>query len=157
MLLANGKAISRFTNTFTRPETVLKDTAGTDYNFYNMGSSAQYYTYIFSSMTIVVGSGNTAPDVFDYAMDNQIDTLTVIASNGTNNNSTGSYANNYIGVFSKTFENNTESDIVVSEVGIMSASNLGTPYDKYFLLARDVIEPVTIAPGETYTFTMRIG
>lgn len=159
MLTANGKAICKITNGITRPSyTYLIPDEGDVQTFFNSGGNVQYFTELLSNMHIVVGSGNTAPTSSDKAMESEVTDLTVISTTGTNDGSNASYEQDYIAIFSRTYRNDTESDIVISEVGIQHyghASN-ASPLAN-FLIARDVIDPVTIAPGEAYTFTMYIG
>jgi hypothetical protein len=79
--------------------------------------------------------------------------LTVL--NRTREGSNGDYHQDYIGIFNTTYRNDTENDIVISEVGIIGSKDSGTDA---VLIARDVLAtPVTIAPGEAYTFAMYIG
>ena len=159
MLTANGKAVCKITNTVTRPGyTYLIPDEGDVQTFFNSGGNVQYYNELLDGMHIVVGSGNTTPTSSDKAMDSEVTDLTVLSTTGTNNNDNASYEQDYIAIFSRTYRNDTESDIVISEVGIQHyghASN-SAPLAN-FLIARDVISPVTIKPGEAYTFTMYIG
>lgn len=159
MLTANGKAICKITNGITRPNyTYLMPDEGDVQIFFNSGGNVQYFTELLAGMHIVVGSGNTAPTSSDKAMDNEVTDLTIVSTTGTNNSDNASYEQDYIAIFSRTYRNDTESDIVISEVGIQYYGHCSnTSPLANFLLARDVISPVTIKPGEAYTFTMYIG
>jgi hypothetical protein len=159
MLTANGKAICKITNAITRPNyTYLIPDEGDVQNFFNSGSNVQFFNEMLAGMHIVVGSGNTAPASSDKALESEVTDLTVITTNGTNTADAASYEQDYIAIFSRTYRNDTESDVVISEVGVQCyahCSNVAPLAD--FLFARDVISPVTIKPGEAYTFTMYIG
>ena len=60
---------------------------------------------------------------------------------------------NFILTASTTYQNTTDQDITIQELGIFLEKTDGTS----FLLARQVINPVTLEPGKTYTFTMTVG
>ena len=51
-----------------------------------------------------------------------------------------------------TYKNSTNNPITVSEIGWMTSYDGNT-----YLLARNVIDPVTIEPEKTYTFSLQIG
>lgn len=72
-----------------------------------------------------------------------------------------SYTNNAISngytevVLTQSATNNTEEDITVNEIGVFRANSENSTEPK-LLVTRNVIEPVTIKPGETKTFTIKI-
>lgn len=153
MLTANGKALCKlnsydqrsgssritFLNT-SNTETTRVDAAG---------SNPESVTYFLNTLKLCVGTGSDAPASSDYTMTNMDAGLTVL--NRTREGSNGDYHQNYIGIFNATYRNDTENDVTISEVGIVGTGN------DTILLAREVIDPVTIAPGEAYTFAMYIG
>lgn len=109
---------------------------------------------------IVLGSGNNDPTLNDYCIEDEIEGLTVISSVIPNRDSSGTlpYDNNYILSATLTVKNNTNNPIVVKEVGYYAYFDSSCWGDnKYYMVARDVITPVTIAVGKTYTFSMTIG
>ena len=94
-------------------------------------------------ISIVVGSGDVAPTYDDYKMGNPLDLSTVTQSYSTNGG---------VMTFVKTFKNDSGSEVTVKEVGLF-----GTPenYGCCVVLTRTVLSsPVTIANGETKTFTV---
>lgn len=158
MLTANGKAICKINNITTHSNPTFINDGGEERAFVTSGSDTQRLLSLLSDMSIAVGGGATAPVYSDLDLESEIDSLTVVNSTGTNDDSAATYTQNYIAIFTKTYKNETESDVVVSEVGIKASGspNNFTPVSD-FLFARDVISPVTIKPGEAYTFTMYIG
>ena len=147
MLTANGKALSKFTNSYSRGSTTFMFTDGT-----TGARSTGGLTQIFTSMKLCVGTGSATPASTDYAITNADAGLTVVTRTGTNDGTAASYTQDYIGIFSVTYRNDTASDITVSEVGLIGSSNSAD-----ILLARETFTPVTIEPGDSYTFTMYIG
>lgn len=166
MLTANGKALCKINNMAARANNdtnngmTLKTiegvdvhvTTGIDYNFNSFMPSLKLYA----------GSDNTPVVDTDYKFNNgNLDNLglTDIFRSGTNDATLPSYTQNYIAIFNCTFRNDTENDIVVNEIGIIgNAKGPSTSKPNAFaLIARDVIDTITIAPGEAYTFTMYIG
>lgn len=148
MLTANGKALCKINNVASRSNPTLKTIGGTDVGIGNLNN-------FMPSLKLYAGSNNTPVADTDYEFNNGNPdnlSLTVMTASGTNDGTIPSYTQNYIAIFSCTFRNNTENNIIVSEVGIMGIWN-----GAFILIARDVIDPVTIAPGEAYTFTMYIG
>lgn len=94
-------------------------------------------------ISIVVGSGDVAPTYDDYKMGNPLDLSTVTQAYSTNGG---------VMTFVKTFKNDSGSEVTVKEVGLF-----GTPENDgcCVVLTRTVLNtPVTIANGETKTFTV---
>lgn len=108
----------------------------------------------YSRRKLSVGDNDTLPSKEDYTIHTtnltQISTVTVPTGSGDSQtyeaNTHGSYT-------STTFTNNTAESIVIKEVGLICA--IGSSTTQECLFAREVIEPVTIQPNETYTFTMK--
>ena len=94
---------------------------------------------------IIVGSGTTTPTEDDIKLENQIN-LTVSVNIQSNGNK------NYLKTITTTYLNETDSDVVISEIGLVIYYS-----GNYFLLGRIVLdESVTIAVGDTYSFTYTI-
>lgn len=147
MLTANGKALLKWTGGgYSFPDFRFKSINGEDFT-----TNSSTYATIRVNASLHVGTGSDTPTSADYHLTNKDANLTVIAQSSTINNS-GVYSEDYIAIFTKTYRNNTDSDVIVTEIGV--ESNDGT---NYALMARDVFDPVTIAPGEAYTFSMYIG
>ena len=162
MLTANGKALCKINNSPTKPNSMI--VKAIDGNNVTIQNSGEYiYGALMSSLKLRVGSNTIPVTDMDYQFNNgNLNDLglTVLQTTGTNDNSSPSYTQNYIAIFSRTFRNDTENDITVSEIGIIGQGDLESSTliaDRFILIARDVIDPVTIAPGEAYTFTMYIG
>lgn len=107
---------------------------------------------------LVPGSGTTAPTASDYCAENEITELTETGS-GTDFSSktavTYEMPYHFLTV-TRTFRNDTDSNITVAEICFYGKpTNNGG--QKYAMLAREVISPVVIAPGESYSFSLTIG
>lgn len=112
----------------------------------------------FATLALYAGTGNTPVTSSDYAITNPNAGLTVVMRTNTfnENNKNPDPSQDYIGIFTVTYRNDTESDITVSEMGLIG--NFPNVSIWYVLAARELLEtPITIAPGEAYTFTMYIG
>jgi hypothetical protein len=152
MLLANGKACRRITNNGGINSVTMKDMDGVDVTY-----NPAYFSTFCSSLQLYVGTGKDEPTVNDYSITDIDAGLTTVIYTGTNNTANASYTENYIGVFTKTYRNDTDEDVTVSEVAIMGYGEYPGNIRRKAIIARDVISPVTIKPGEAYTFTMYIG
>ena len=158
MLTKNGKAMLKINNDTSRSSSMtLINTSGT--NVTAQDSNNHAVSQLFSRAELAVGTGSTVPSSSDYSITNEDAGLTTVTKTGTNDSATPSYTQDYIANFSKTYRNDTESDITINEVAIVTK-----PLDIYgnpqfeVVIARDVLStPVTIAPGEAYTFGMYIG
>lgn len=96
---------------------------------------------------IILGTGTTPPTYSDYKMENYNTGLTY------SNAAVSWSAPNFILTESAT--NNTDANIIVSEVGVFGTDETSNTYQR-ILYTRSLIEPVTIKPGETKTFTVKI-
>ena len=96
---------------------------------------------------IILGTGTTPPTYEDYRMENSNTGLTY------SNPSFSWSAPNVIITESAT--NNTDANIIVSEVGVFGMYDTSATYQR-ILYTRSLIEPVTIKPNETKTFTVKI-
>lgn len=144
MINKNGKALLKINNSNSRVVGNYKIADGTEIT---LGGSS-----IFGNIALYVGSGTTEATIDDYNLESEDSDLSVISKSGTDDSSNADYNQNYIASYSGTFKNNTENDITISEIGIMATTSWGK-----ILFAREVIEPVVIAPQKTYTFSMTIG
>ena len=118
-------------------------TATFDNNCPTTRTAMGYSKKPLDKISVVVGSGDVAPTYDDYKMGNPLNLSTVTQSYST----TGG-----VMTFVKTFKNNSGSEVTVKEVGLF-----GTPgdYNCCVVLTRTVLSsPVTIANGETKTFTV---
>lgn len=150
MLTGNGKGLLVINDSNTRPTSGRWHRNTGDYDNFSSGSSVNI---MIQRLALHVGTGTSAPDVSNIGLTNRGAGLTVINRTGTNVSQSIEPTADRIGVFTVTYKNNTESDITVTEVGLCSDVD-----SWYVLFARELLEtPVTIAPGEAYTFTMYIG
>lgn len=101
-------------------------------------------------LAIAIGSGTTTPTINDYKMENAI-TSNLNTAGATRN--TVADPSSSIVTLTQPITNTGESSITVSEVGVFGAYVADGPC---ILLARDVINPVTIAPNESKTFVVTI-
>lgn len=118
-------------------------------------------SYPYNSLR--VGTGTTEPTADDYCLETENTSLTLVSASAT-----GGYTNDNISegnsakTIVATYINNTEEAVTISEVGYFiehaESYNLdGTNRtNRNFLMAREVIDPVEIGAGETYTFTFVI-
>lgn len=153
MLTKNGKMVCHINNTNNR----LSDTTHgyNDQNTYCTLSISEFTAFL-NSLYLAVGTGTSEPNASDYKITNADIGLTVI--NRTNTlNSQGDAVQDYIAIFTTTYRNDTSEDIIATEVGILGTMpRYGSSSGG--IIARDVFStPVTIAPGESYTFSMYIG
>lgn len=162
MLTKNGKVL--FTQTtdsssYKEKDRSFKNTGGTMQGIDSAGyGTGKNLLNLISRMRIDVGSGTAEPTVNDYCLEQIIDSLTVVGSANSGNRAP-SYQDNYIHSCSRTYKNNTNDAITVSEIGLVSVLPQKSSSTSYgpFLFAREVITPVTIQPGATYTFSITVG
>ena len=108
-------------------------------------------------ITLIVGNGITPATINDIKIESQIKTLTPISSSVIYSNKDIDPSIFY-GV-NKTYKNNTSESITITEICLytkMPYITDGRTAWSNVLLAREVIDPVIIAPGETYTFSINI-
>lgn len=106
------------------------------------GSEPQHWG---NGFTLFVGSGTTAPTAQDYKLETPL-TLDVVSA------SCVAQDNEKVSVI-RTFQNNTESDVTVNEVGcyLFIIKGADTPV---VMIGRKVLESgITIPSGDIYTFT----
>ena len=97
---------------------------------------------------IILGTGTTPPAYSDFRMENYNTGLTY-------SNETASWSAPNV-ILTESATNNTDADITVSEIGVFGTDSNSNQYYNKVLYTRNVIEPVTIKPGETKTFTVKI-
>jgi hypothetical protein len=105
---------------------------------------------------IVVGVSDIANTINQYSMGGQIQ-----HGSGTNqlmygamtieSPSNPSGTNNWVVRLIRTFSNSSGSAITVKEIGIIVKTMDTSPTARYFLIARDVISPVTVPANSTLT------
>lgn len=111
---------------------------------------------------IFFGSGTTPATSDDYKLESVID-YSENALNVVSSTAAAVVDKNTPYVYSYTVKNNSDEDITISEIGLISKifdlnkSTSASDYITYFLWARDTFEPVTLQPGDTRAFTMTIG
>lgn len=153
MLTNNGKA-------YLTPAAIMKNATNPVIDLMASSGShrAQPMSDIKTGPRVIVGSGSAPATSEDYALGNRIDTLTLVseeATEGTYN--TRSYADRTISTYTATYRNDTNDTITVAEVGVALEFNTVGLGGEYVLLSRDVINPVAIAPGKTFSFTVAWG
>ena len=136
--LTNGK-YTALTSSFSS----ISPVSGSYYD--HSGSNGFTFGY---SKGIILGKGTTPPTYSDYRMENYDTGLTY-------SNSTASWAAPNV-IITESATNNTDADITVSEIGMFGMDSNSNQYFNKVLYTRNVIEPVTIKPGETKTFTVKI-
>lgn len=100
--------------------------------------------------TLRIGTGTTEPSFDDYELEQIIDAApkSITAARKT------SYENSYE-IVTATFLNETDTDWVVTEVGEYLATDMSNE-TKALLLAREVFDPVTVKPGQTFSVSMKL-
>lgn len=154
MLLNNYKQLVRMTGSQSASYTTLSGSStGINSNDYAHGIfCATGWNYVLG------GRGNVALDV---GFDDTPETAADYAWNGNLKNPQLSYLSG--GVLNKSlgdiislyaiFKNNSGSNVVVREIGMLGNCGGGTTESYFGLWIRKVLEtPVTIAPGESYSF-----
>lgn len=131
---------------FTDEQTAYRYTL----SYCTSASNASYYYYDIPTTLIFVGTGTDEVTADDYKLSN------AAALSSTSAECVGSN-----GVYNtiRTFVNDTEEDITITEAGLYVVNNCHYSSTTCYpvLIAREVLSsPVTIGVGETYTFTYTI-
>lgn len=134
---------------------VVKKTTGDELPL--SGSYTQSLEYYGISTTFLgIGLDDTPETDDDYRLGNQTTDLTLL-SDGTDFPGIRTVRYDeplHIITATRTYRNDTSDPITIKEVGLFSKpKNVAS---EYIMLARQVITPVTINPGESYTFQMSI-
>lgn len=114
-------------------------------DFYN--ESGNRHSTVGNYKGIILGTGTTPPTYSDYKMENYNTGLTY-------SNETASWSAPNV-ILTESATNGTDANIIVSEVGVFGMDSKGADFKK-ILYTRSLIEPVTIKPNETKTFTVKI-
>ena len=122
---------------------LIKSVSGSYYD--HSGSNGFSFGYCKG---IILGKGTTPPTYSDYKMENYNIGVTY-------SNSTASWSAPNV-IITESATNNTDANIIVSEIGMFGTDSDNNQYYNKVLYTRNVIEPVTIKPGETKTFTVKI-
>lgn len=122
-----------------------------DYGSTSGSASPQY-------MRICLGSGSTPPTFDDYKMENAIVGILDSANVSSPYASSGQTFDSYSHLtWTQTVINYTNNNVTVNEIGIFGCLLNSTTQNKPCVLyTRDVIDPVTITPGEAKTFVVTI-
>jgi len=107
-----------------------------------------------SGIALLLGSGATAPSSADYNMEEIITDYTVSSQSAYAPARNKTYDDVLVSV-TRVAKNETPKDFTVSELGCFVCI---TQLTNSILIAREVLDtPITIASGESYSFTMTIG
>lgn len=103
---------------------------------------------------VYLGTGSAPASAADTEL-TLINTLTLVNEEATEGTAQGrSYEDRQISAYTATYRNDTDDTITVAEVGV-AIRFIGMSYEnEYALLSRDVINPVAIAPGKTFAFSV---
>ena len=148
MLNRNGKAYLYPTMAIddSVPNCKMKNLEGTlDYTF-----NKQQITKIF----VRGGTGNTNPTIDDWNLATPVTNLTEIDNTNTQKTSPRSYEDNFIMTVTTTYQNNTDSDVTIKELGLFIFESFAV---NEHMIARQLVDPVIVRAGRSYAFTMTIG
>lgn len=110
-------------------------------------SSLYYIHNGWPTRTLRIGTGSTEPTIDDYKLEQMIDVNAKTTSLATSREFGSSYA-----IINAVFLNETDADWIVTEVGdFVSIST-----SEAALLAREVFDPVTVKPGQTFSVSMKL-
>lgn len=100
--------------------------------------------------TLRIGTGTTAPSYDDYELEQflDIDPKNIMYARS------GSYQDNY-DIVTAIFVNETDANWIVTEVGEYVSMDNTDPTNA-LLLAREVFDPVTVKPGQTFSVSMKL-
>lgn len=100
-----------------------------------------------ATRTLRIGTGTTEPTVSDYKLEQMIDLDAKSASLTTYRTYDSGYE-----IITAVFLNETDADWIITEVGeFVSIST-----SEAILLAREVFDPVTVKPGQTFSVSMKL-
>lgn len=146
-------------------QVAIKDMSGTLHTIQVANSYAWYFAGIFAgddsaAYGILVGIGSTAVTNADYALATKINhgvEAGQLDYGGHSRTAAHVVGSNVDFVISRTFYNGSGNAITVNEIGISCATPDISAGPYYFLLARDVVTPVTVDNAKTLTvqYTLR--
>lgn len=156
MILSNFASLCAAKMTGQQSSPYPKTTSGADIN----GSVSistftpccfwRAYGSSYDTTRIVLGDSNTPVTVDDYALGNDITSSLSLVSGIIGARTAQSDFPSITAVF----KNNTANAITIKEVGVMTGYSFNNSGQTgQCLIARKVITPVTIQPGESYAFT----
>ena len=142
----------------TTPEGVAVDVVATGGNTYypRILPTSGGVVFSYNSLGVVVGSGNAPATKADYKLENII---TSGLKSVSSTNATDALDNGVENIKAIILQNTTETDITISEVGLigMCYSGSGDSYYKYLMVDRTVLDvPVTIPAGESKAISYSI-
>lgn len=111
-------------------------------------TNSDSYNRYHTTKTIRIGTGNTEPTFDDYKLEQMLDIEPVNIMMTGNNNSDETYC-----ILTAVFNNNTDSDWTVSEIGLIAGIINGT---HSALFAREVFEPVIVKPGQVFSGSIKL-
>lgn len=165
MLTNNGKAfcyVSDWLEDNSRnPRYILQRTNGTVATIYRNTTALTKklnYNSLVQNMQIIVGSGTTAANVFNYSLENEITSaeLKISYSGGRNKEYCDcSYNKSPIIMHATTtfYNSSLNRNIEINEIGLITKDETGASY----LLFREVLaESLILHPDETITLTITI-
>lgn len=143
-------------------ETTVKGMSGSTFNlpvYVGLGGVVYMHTVStelaaaingWNARTIRIGSGTTDPSYDDYNLESMIN----VAPKSITSAISGSYENSY-DIILAAFLNETDTDWVVTEIGEYTSTEFQNT-SKTILLAREVFDPVTVKPGQTFSVSMKL-
>jgi len=135
----------------------LKDTGGTDRAYPNLYSTSEKIFRVtesegYTRFGIHVGSGTTAVTLDDYKLASKIGHGTSAGQLYYYETNTRHYTDSdrsYLEVY-RLLVNKSDSNVTVSEVGLVFREKDAAPADYDFLILRDLVDPaVTVEPAQT--------
>lgn len=100
---------------------------------------------------LTLGTGTTPPKSTDIALENLTENYTIL----TQTKSNPIIYSDTIFTITRVIENTSENDLTISEVGLYACVASRTE-KQVIMLAREVIEPITLASGEKHSFTLNL-
>lgn len=113
-----------------------------------------------SPVLFKIGTGTTAPSIMDFKLENENTLLTPMQISKVYylDGKVSFEESSFLYSITKTYKNNTENNITITEAGIFAFEGNGANQSsvKYYCIDREVFNPVIIKPGETYSFSITI-
>ena len=147
MLTNNGKFFFGTTQTLAPGSSIGLKAFG--------GATREYSKNNYAAhQKIMIGNSNTEPASSDYFMDGRITALTEISSSSR---APAQFEEAFMQACTTTYINNTDQPVTVNELGYAMCDDTSFSDDFAVLIARELIDPLVIQPGETFAFTMVLG
>ena len=113
-----------------------------------------------SPVLFKIGTGTTSPSIMDFKLENENTLLTPMQISKVYylDGKVSFEESSFLYSITKTYKNNTENNITITEAGIFAFEGNGANQSsvKYYCIDREVFNPVIIKPGETYSFSITI-